>query len=502
MRGVTACKIFKRRMLHLDADRSVNPTCPTRGVTRGSRAPVADWAMNSSATGVSNHGPTGVSLGSRAGVRAIVAELRRFGAGLGTCLLLCLHAPGAIAAPNDDASESDAVRAFTEAYRQIKARYAEPLDERKLVADAIKGMVGGLDPFSYYLDAQGYDGLRQDSAGSFGGLGMEVRMENNAVRVVAALDDSPAKRAGLQPGDLITRFGDRSVEGMTLDQAIQQARGEPDTSIALTVLRGDAAPRVVTLRRAMIQSRTVRTAPIDPSYAYFQLTYFNKQTPERLLAALNAAYEESGPLKGVVLDLRDNPGGVLRSAVGVAALFLPEDALVVTTQSASEESRMRFTAKDANASGAEDLATQLGTALRTVPLVVLVNGGSASAAEIVAGALQSHRRATIVGARTFGKGTVQVVLPLQNGAAMKLTTAYYYTPDGRRIQGSGVVPDIAVQGGDAAGTTEANVLSADACTSAPAEASAALTRVDGAQVDCQLQRAVEILRKPHVLVRR
>jgi carboxyl-terminal processing protease len=415
-------------------------------------------------------------------------------AGLGAGLVIGLHAPAGNAAPPDAASESDAVRAFAQAYRQIKSRYAEPIDDRKLVADAIRGMVGGLDPFSYYLDAEGYDGLRQDSAGTFGGLGMEVSMEKNAVRVISALEDSPAMRAGLQPGDLITRFDDRSVEGMTLDQAIQQARGEPDTSIALTVLRADAQPRVVTLKRAVIQSRTVRAAAIDPSYAYFQVSYFNKQTPERLLAAIAGAYEASGVLKGVVLDLRDNPGGVLRAGVGVASLFLPEDTLIATTQSASEESRMRFTARPVHGPDGEDYAKVLGNALKTVPLVVLVNGASASAAEIVAGALQSHRRATIVGTKTFGKGTVQVVLPLDDGAAMKLTTAYYYLPDGRRIHGSGVVPDIAV---DAARPANA----ADNTPAAPACAQRVVGSAAGGRDDCQLDRAVEILRARPILVR-
>jgi carboxyl-terminal processing protease len=446
--------------------------------------------------GTSDNGPTGVDLGGRAGSGEDGKQRRRLLAGLVTSLLIGLHAPAGVAAPADEASESDAVRAFAEAYRQLKSRYAEPLDDRKLVADAIRGMVGGLDPFSYYLDAEAYDGLRQESAGTFGGLGMEVSMEKNAVRVIAAIEDSPAMRAGLQPGDLITRFDDRSVEGMTLEQAIQQARGEPDTSIALTVLRGDAEPRVVTLKRAVIQSRTVRTAAIDPSYAYFQVTYFNKQTPERLLAAIAAAYEKSGVLKGVVLDLRDNPGGVLRAGVGVASLFLPEGATIVTTQSASEESRMRFAAREVRGPNGEDYSKVLGNALKTVPLVVLVNGGSASAAEIVAGALQSHKRATVVGAKTFGKGTVQVVLPLENGAAMKLTTAYYFTPDGRRIQGSGVAPDIAV---DAAGTGAP--VAATACMQQAAGASPATTLPAASRDDCQLERAVEILRKPPVLVR-
>jgi carboxyl-terminal processing protease len=399
------------------------------------------------------------------------------------CLASFLVAATAAAAPPEDAAQSDAVRAFAEAYAQIKSRYAEPLDDRKLVADAIRGMVRGLDPFSYYLEPEAYDGLRQETAGAFGGLGLEVSMEPEAVRVISAFEDSPASRAGLQPGDLITRFGDTSVAGMTLDQAIRQARGEPDTSVAVTYLRsGESEPRVVTLKRAVIQARTVRYTPIDPAYVHLQITHFNKNTAQRTRAMLANAQAQLGTIKGIVLDLRDNPGGLLKAAVAVSALFLPEDALVVYTESASEPSRMRLSTADAPAeSGAASDA--LDEMLRKVPLVVLVNAGSASSAEIVAGALQSHKRATVVGTQTFGKGTVQVVLPLQEGAAIKLTTAYYFTPDGRRIQGSGLAPDLPVPGEAADGS---------ACLPATGA---------GKTPDCQLERAMELLRHPQVLVR-
>jgi carboxyl-terminal processing protease len=416
--------------------------------------------------------------------------------------MLAIMVHGAHAAPPAEAAQSDAVRAFAEAYAQIKARYAEALDDQKLVADAIKGMVSGLDPYSYYLESDAYDHLRQESSGVFGGLGMEVSMEKNAVKIISAFEDSPAARAGLQPGDLITRFGETSVEGLTLEQAIQQARGEPETSIALTVLRsGEAQPRVVTLRRAIIQARTVKAAPIDPAYVYVQVTHFNRHTAERMLATLAQAYESTGVLKGVVLDLRDNPGGVLRSAVAVSSIFLPEGALAVYTESASAESRMRLTTKAVPGPNGEDYSKVLGTALKSVPLVVLVNGGSASASEIVAGALQSHKRATIVGAKTFGKGTVQVVLPLEGGAAMKLTTAYYYTPDGRRIQGSGVVPDILVDPASGMASQADPSPTARACAPAAPVMKSSDTAEDVRDEDCQLERAVEILRRQPVLVR-
>jgi len=431
----------------------------------------------------------------------------RLAQGILSATAFAMLVQGASAAA-DEAAQSDAVRAFAEAYSQIKARYADTLDEKKLVGNAIKGMIGGLDPFSYYLEADAYEDLRQDASGTFGGLGMEVSMEKNAVKVISAFDDSPASHAGLQAGDLITRFGDASVEGMTMEQAIQQARGAPDTSVALTVLRGsEAQPRVVTLKRAIIQARSVRTAAIDPAYIYLQITHFNKNTAERMLASLAQAYEQNGVLKGVVLDLRDNPGGVMRSAVSVSSVFLPDDALVVYTESASQESRMRLTTKEVRGPNGEDYSKILGSALKTVPLVILVNGGSASASEIVAGALQSHKRATIVGARTFGKGTVQVVLPLNDGAAMKLTTAYYYTPDGRRIQGAGVIPDIAVDaltaGSIPAQTDDVQAITEKACAppAAVQDATGSPVSVASRTDDCQLQRAVEILRKQPVLVR-
>ena len=350
--------------------------------------------------------------------------------------------------------------------------------------------------------------MRQDAAGAFGGLGMEVSMEPNAIKVISAFEDSPAWRAGLQPGDLITRFGDTDVAGLTLDQAVRQARGAPDTSVALTILRsGETEPRVVTLKRAVIQARSVRSPAIDPAYVYLQVTHFNKNTAERLLAALAHAYEKTGVLNGVVLDLRDNPGGVLGSAVAVSSLFLPKDSLVVYTESASQESRMRLKAKDVRGPNGEDFSKILGSALKTVPLVVLVNGGSASASEIVAGALQSHKRATIVGGRTFGKGTVQVVLPLTDGAAMKITTAYYYTPNGTRIQGSGVAPDFPVDaltlGAIPAPLSDSQAQNDNSCKPATAtqepksNSLLAATRID----DCQLERAFEILRRQPVLVR-
>lgn len=402
----------------------------------------------------------------------------------------------------DDAENFDALREFAEAYDQIKSRYADPLDGRKLVDDAIRGMVSALDPYSDYLDPGAYDELLQETRGVFGGLGMEVSLDKGAVKVISAFEDSPAFHAGLQTGDLITRLGETDVAGLTLEEAIRHARGEPGSSIALTVLRsGDAHPRIVMVRRAIIQARSVKFAWIDTACLYLKITHFHKHTAEKMLAALAGAYQQAGALQGVVLDLRDNPGGLLNAAVAVSAAFLPEDALVVYTESASVHSRIRLVAKPVYGAGGKDYSKTLHAALKSVPLVVLVNGGSASAAEVVAGALQSHDRATIVGTRTFGKGSVQIVVPLSDGAALKLTTAYYHAPDGRRIQGDGLIPDITVEQPSFAPT-------AAACGEPALNGASPSKDLPGGSVpngvpeeaDCQFERALEFLRHLRILV--
>ena len=407
------------------------------------------------------------------------------------------------------------MRAVAEAIKQVKAKFVGAIDEQKLAADAIRGMIQGLDPFSDYLEPEAYRELKQDNGGKFGGLGMEVGMEAGAVRIVSTFEDSPAFRAGLRPGDLITRLNDVSVEGMTLDQAIQRARGEPDTSIALTVLRsGDNEPRVMNLKRAIIQSRSVKSALLGSGYGYLRITHFNQRTADSMLTALVDMARQSGSdLKGVLLDLRDNPGGLLKSAVAVSSVFLPDESLVVYTEASAAESRMRLQTSEAqylHASRAEYLK-QLPD-LKTLPLVVLVNSGSASAAEIVAGALQDQRRATVVGTQTFGKGSVQVLLPLADGAALKLTTAYYFTPNGQRIQGKGVTPDQVIEQSviDTAAGVKPTALESKSvkagesagCVTpgAPGTQDAALSRaLPGSGDDCQLGRAMELLRRLPVL---
>ncbi|MBI3527576.1 MAG: S41 family peptidase [Betaproteobacteria bacterium] len=408
------------------------------------------------------------------------------------------------------------MRALAEVIEQIKAKYVGSIDDQKLIADAVRGMLQGLDPYSDYVEPEAYRELKQDNGGRFGGLGMEVGMEAGAVRVVSTFEDSPALQAGLRPGDLITRLNEVSVEGLTLDQAIQRVRGEPDTSIALTVLRkGDVEPHVVTVRRAIIHSRSVKSALLGSGYGYVRITHFNQRTADSMLAALAEMVRQSGSgLKGVLLDLRDNPGGLLKSAVAVSSVFLPEDALVVYTEAAAAESRMRLRTNEdqyLHASTAEALKHLPD--LKTLPLVVLVNSGSVSAAEIVAGALQDHRRATVVGTQTFGKGSVQVLVPLADGAALKLTTAYYFTPNGRRIQGKGVTPDKVIEQpaiDTAAGVKPAaldtkSVKASESACAMPepfdAQDAALLLAIPGSSDDCQLGRAMELLRHLPVLAR-
>src|SRR5512145_2021311 len=318
-----------------------------------------------------------------------------------------------------------------------------------MIFDAVNGVLGNLDPYSSYLDEADFRALQQEHRGRFGGLGMEVGMEAGVVKVIATYDGTPAQRAGLQPGDRIVRMGETNVHGMTLEQAIQIARGEPDTAITLTVLpRDQEEPRVMTLIRAIIHSQSVKARLLQHGYAYLHISHFNEQTADRMLAALVQMVERSeGGVRGIVLDLRDNPGGLVRGAVAVSAAFLPQDALVVYTKGASAQSTMRFHANSEHylRGTAPDPLDALPPQVRNAPLVVLVNGRSASAAEIVAGALQDHHRAWVVGTRTFGKGSVQVIIPLGDGTGLKLTTAYYYTPSGRRIQAVGIAPDMVVE---------------------------------------------------------
>jgi len=344
------------------------------------------------------------------------------------------------------------LRAFTEVFGRVKSDYVEAVDDKKLITEAINGMLTGLDPHSAYLDQDAFKELQVGTQGEFGGLGIEVGMEDGFVKVVAPIDDTPAARAGLKSGDLIVKLDDTAVKGMTLSDAVKRMRGRPNTQITLTVVRkGEPKPIVVTLTRAVIKIQSVKSKMIEPGFAYFRVSQFQEHTGETLARAIEKHFKENaGPMRGIVLDLRNDPGGLLNGAVAVSSAFLPSGSLVVYTDGRTEDSKMKLSASPENylrGRAKEDYLKRLPPEAKTVPMVVLVNAGSASASEIVAGALQDHRRAVIMGQPTFGKGSVQTILPLGNNTAIKLTTARYYTPSGRSIQARGIIPDIPLEDG-------------------------------------------------------
>lgn len=345
---------------------------------------------------------------------------------------LDVHAEKEASAPADRLPLDD-LRTFTEVFAKIKSDYVEAVDDKQLLDYAIRGMLSGLDPHSAYLDAEAYKELQIGTTGEFGGLGIEVGMEDGFVKVIAPIDDTPAQRAGVLAGDLIIRLDDRPVKGMTLNEAVQVMRGKPGSPIVLTIVReGVEKPIKLTILRDVIHVKSVKFRTLEPGYAYLRITQFQSQTGPNLLQAVSKLKKDNGgTLKGLVLDLRNNPGGVLNAAVSVSDAFL-DKGLIVYTEGRVADAVLRFNAKP------NDL-------LNGAPMVVLVNGGSASASEIVAGALQDHKRAVIMGSKTFGKGSVQTILPMQNSAALKLTTARYFTPSGRSIQAEGIIPDIPLE---------------------------------------------------------
>jgi len=343
----------------------------------------------------------------------------------------------------------DDLRLFSEVFGRIKTDYVEPVEDKKLLKEAINGMLTGLDPHSAFLDQEAYKDLQVGTQGEFGGLGIEVGTEEGFVKVIAPIEDTPAYRAGVKAGDLIIKLDDVSLKGISLSDAVKRMRGKPNTDVKLTILRKDLAqPLDIVVRRDVIHVKSVKARMLEPGYGLVRITQFQEHTGENLVSAINDLYKQSnGELKGLILDLRMNPGGLLNSAVGVSAAFLPKNALVVYTDGRTEDSKMHLTASKENyVRGAfkDDYLAKLPAAVKSVPMVVLVNGASASASEIVAGALQDHHRATILGTQTFGKGSVQTILPLPNNQAVKLTTARYYTPSGRSIQAKGITPDIVV----------------------------------------------------------
>ena len=332
-------------------------------------------------------------------------------------------------------------------FGMIKSDYVEPVDEKKLITEAISGMVSSLDPHSTYFDKKAFKEFNESTAGKFVGVGIEITQEDGLVKVVSPIEDSPAFRAGLKANDLITKIDDTAVKGLTLNEAVKRMRGEPATKVVLTVYRKDENRTfVVTIVREEIKQQSVRGKVVEPGYAWIRVSQFQQRTMEDFAKKVQELYKAEPGIKGMVLDLRSDPGGLLNAAVGISSAFLPENVVVVSTNGQTAESKqvLKANASDYAGRSGPDPIRALPAALKKIPLVVLVNEGSASASEIVAGALQDHKRATIMGSQTFGKGSVQTFRPLGPDTGLKITTSRYYTPSGRSIQAKGIVPDVMV----------------------------------------------------------
>ena len=347
----------------------------------------------------------------------------------------------------------DELRTFSEVFGKIKSDYVEPVEDKKLINEALNGMLSGLDPHSTFLDKDSFKDLEQGTSGEFGGLGIEVGMEDGFVLVISPIEDTPAYNAGLKSGDLIMKLDSTAVKGLTLNEAVKLMRGKPGSSIILQVFRkGIANPFDLKVTRAQIKTKSVKAKLVEPNYAYIRVTQFQERTGEDLAIALKKLRAENKfAFNGIILDIRNNPGGLLNSSVAVSAAFLKEGDLVVYTEGRAPDSKMNLTTSPdnfvKNDPDKNNFLKDLPVDIKDTPMVVLINNGSASASEIVAGALQDHKRALIVGTRSFGKGSVQSILPMMNGTAIKLTTARYFTPNGRSIQAKGIEPDIIVEDG-------------------------------------------------------
>lgn len=353
------------------------------------------------------------------------------GAVIGGSMTLAQHVMGA---RSGNELPLEQMRRFTDVFTRIKNDYVEEVSDDELLEHAIRGMLHGLDPHSAYLNTEEFNELRIGTTGEFGGLGIEVGMEDGFVKVVSPIDDTPAARAGMQAGDLIIRLDETPVKGLTLNDAVKLMRGKPGSILSLTVIReGTDGPLNVDIERAIIKVTSVKHRMLDEDYGYLRISNFQTKTTADLLKAIKKMKKENDGLKGMVLDLRNNPGGVLSGAVGVSDAFL-NDGMIVYTDGRESDSKLRYDATE-------------GDVLEGAPLVVLVNGGSASASEIVAGAMQDHGRAVVLGSKTFGKGSVQTIQDLPAGGAVKLTTSRYFTPKGRSIQALGIEPDITTQPG-------------------------------------------------------
>ncbi|KRW59000.1 S41 family peptidase [Pseudomonas sp. TTU2014-080ASC] len=352
--------------------------------------------------------------------------------------LALLGNTAAMATPSEDVSVDssaplplDELRTFAEVMDRIKSAYVEPVSDKTLLENAIKGMLSNLDPHSAYLEPEDFRDLQESTSGEFGGLGIEIGTEDGFIKVVSPIDDTPASAAGIQPGDLIVKIDGHPTKGMSMMEAVDLMRGKSGSKIELTIVRDGGKPFDVSLTRAVIKVKSVKSQFLEDGYGYIRISQFQVNTGEEVGKALDKMRKDYGKrLRGIILDLRNNPGGVLQAAVEVSDHFLKK-GLIVYTEGRIANSELRFNADPADASD-------------SAPLVVLINGGSASASEIVAGALQDHKRGVVMGTDSFGKGSVQTVLPLNNDRALKLTTALYFTPKGRSIQAQGIVPDIEV----------------------------------------------------------
>ncbi|MBY0556616.1 MAG: S41 family peptidase [Burkholderiaceae bacterium] len=339
------------------------------------------------------------------------------------------------------------LRQLSDVFGLIKSDYVEPVDDRKLITEAISGMVASLDPHSIYLDKKAFAEMRETVEGKFVGIGIEVGMEDGYLKVVSPIEDTPAFKAGIKAGDLITRIDSTPIKGLSLDESVKKMRGEPRSKVVVTISRKELdKPLVLTIMREEIRVQSVKAKMIEPGYAWLRISQFQEPTVEDMAKKLAALYAQDPHLKGLVLDLRNDPGGVVPGAIGVSAAFLPKDAVVVSTNGQLADSKQTFYARSEyySMSSKSDPLARLPAALKNVPMVVLVNEGSASASEIVAGALQDYKRAIIMGSQTFGKGSVQTLRQLTADTAVKLTTARYYTPLNRSIQARGIVPDLLV----------------------------------------------------------
>jgi carboxyl-terminal processing protease len=332
-------------------------------------------------------------------------------------------------------------------FSMIKSDYVEPVDEKKMITDAISGMVSSLDPHSQYFDKKSFKEFKEGTAGRFVGVGIEITQEDGLVKVVSPIEGSPAFRAGLKTNDLITKIDDTAVKGLTINEAVKRMRGEPKTTVILTIFRKEENRSFpVTIIREEIKQQSVRAKVVEPGYAWVRISQFQERTVDDFVKKIDEIYKQDPSIKGMVLDLRNDPGGLLNAAVAVSAAFLPDNVTVVSTNGQTPESRQvfRVTVRDYLSRSGPDPLRTLPARLKSVPLVVLVNEGSASASEIVAGALQDHKRATIMGSQTFGKGSVQTFRPLGPDTGLKITTSRYYTPKGKSIQAKGILPDVMV----------------------------------------------------------